>query len=98
MQQEKEKEKVTLSLSHEFSVKLRNEISRYGLVTIVREMVVDSQSEKTALKKAYISRECCKKNAFKGKFLEACVAVVAAERTMVGPILELKKELGLVTM
>ncbi|MCQ2735342.1 MAG: hypothetical protein MJ212_05290 [Alphaproteobacteria bacterium] len=96
MQKEKEK-KVTLSLSHEFCVKLRGEISRYGLKTIIREMVIDNQSEKTALKKAYISREC-KKNAFKGKFLEACVDVVAAERTMVGPVLDLKKELGLVTM
>ena len=83
-------------LNHEFCQKFRAEIKSHGLVTVVSELIA-SNSDKVELKKLYIAREC-KKNAFAGKMVEACNAVVARDSRMRMPVFSLKRELGLPTM
>ncbi len=82
-------------MDHDFCAKFRSEIKSHGLVTVVNELL-HSSSEKIELKKMYIAREC-KKNAFAGKMVEACNAVVARDSRMRMPVFSLKKELGLPT-
>lgn len=83
-------------LDHEFCSNLRAEIKSYGLVPVVSE-ILTSNSDKAKLKKEYVAREC-KKNAFAGKMVEACNAVVARDSRMRMPVFTLKQELGLPTM
>ncbi|MEE6208201.1 MAG: hypothetical protein VZR95_09135 [Alphaproteobacteria bacterium] len=78
-------------LNHDFCAKFRAEIKNQGLVAVISELLVSS-SEKVALKKKYLAREC-KKNAFAGKFTEACDTLVGRDRRMSFPVSTLKQEI-----
>ena len=61
-----------VKLDHAFCAKFREDIERYGLKQVVRDLVV-STSAKVPLRKQYLARECNKKNSFKNQFVAACV-------------------------
>lgn len=78
-------------LNHDFCAKFRAEIKNQGLVAVLAELLV-STSEKVALKKKYLAREC-RKNAFAGKFNDACAILVERDRRMSFPVSSLKQEI-----
>ena len=78
-------------LNHDFCVKFRAEIQNQGLVSVINELLF-STSEKVALKKKYLAREC-RKNAFAGKFAEACATIVERNRRLSHSVYSLKQEI-----
>ena len=78
-------------LNHEFCAKFRAEIKNKGLVAVISELLT-SKSEKVALKKKYLAREC-RKNAFVGKFTEACETLAKRDRHLSHPVLALKQDI-----
>ena len=78
-------------LNHEFCAKFRAEIKSNGLAAVISELIV-STSEKVALKKQYLAREC-RKNSFVGKFDDAVAILVERDRRMRTPLMSLRKEI-----
>lgn len=78
-------------LDHSFCVKFREDIERYGLKQVIRDLVV-STSEKVPLRKQYLARECEKKNSFKNQFVAAC-ADLKADRQLRPAIMAIQKEI-----
>ncbi|MBO6281681.1 MAG: hypothetical protein J6N49_04015 [Alphaproteobacteria bacterium] len=78
-------------LNHEFCAKFRAEIKDHGLIAVISELLV-STSDKVALKKKYLTREC-RKNAFAGKFTEACATIVERNRRLSHSVYSLKQEI-----
>ncbi len=58
-------------LDHSFCVKFREDIERYGLKQVIRDLLF-STSEKVPLRKQYLARECSKKKSFRAQFENAC--------------------------
>jgi len=78
-------------LNHDFCAKFRAEIKNQGLVAVISELLV-STSDKVALKKKYLTREC-RKSSFAGKFTEACDTLVGRDRRISFPVSTLKQEI-----
>jgi hypothetical protein len=79
-------------LDHSFCVKFREDIERYGLKQVVKDLLI-STSEKVPLRKQYLARECSKKNSFRAQFENACAELKADERQLRPAIIAIQKEI-----
>lgn len=87
MEEEKEKK-----LDHTFCSKFRADIERYGLKQVICDLI-SSTSEKVAMRKKYLARECSKKNAFKKQFVAACEDLKKTNRKIRLAVIAIQQEI-----
>ena len=79
-------------LDHSFCEKFRKDIERYGLKQVICDLI-SSTSEKVALRKKYLARECNKKNSVKKQFVAACEDLKKSDRKMLPAVVAIQQEI-----
>ncbi|MBQ9270860.1 MAG: hypothetical protein IJ218_01160 [Alphaproteobacteria bacterium] len=79
-------------LEHDFCVKFRGDIERYGLQQAIKDLVI-STSQKVPLRKSYLARECKKKTSFKNQFIAACDALKKSDKQIKQAVMALQQEI-----